>query len=64
MKDKATRYIYWIKYIVFWIVFGAIFEFLGSEFNIGVLVAICIALFDKNTFLKCRRYCFSFIKLP
>lgn len=55
MKDKATRYIYWIKYIVFWIVFGAIFEFLGLEFNIGVLVAICIALFDKNTFLKCSQ---------
>ncbi|MGL5752452.1 MAG: hypothetical protein ACRCXT_18095 [Paraclostridium sp.] len=45
-KRKQNKYTYWIKYIIFWIVFGAIFEMVGLDFNMGIVVAICILLFD------------------
>lgn len=37
-----------LKYIFFWIVFGAIFEMLELNFNMGISVAICVLLFDRK----------------
>lgn len=47
-KHKPFKGIYWIKYIVFWIVFGAIFEMFELNFNMGIAVALCVLLFDKK----------------
>ena len=47
-EHKHFKGIYWIKYIVFWITFGAIFEMIELNFNMGIAVALCVLLFDRK----------------
>lgn len=43
---KRSRFTYWIKYVSFWIIFGAICEMIGFSFNIAIIGALSLLLPD------------------
>ncbi|WP_156120037.1 hypothetical protein [Clostridium polynesiense] len=46
-SKKYTKKIHWTKYLIFGIVFGAIFELLGSNLTSGAAALIAILVLES-----------------